>query len=268
MKFLVLTLLCLSAVSALSFLRKLPNSKPARIVGGQVASPGQFPWQAAIYKYTADGRYFCGGSLFSEQWILTAGQCVIDATEFSIQLGSNQLDSTDNNRVVLSSTIYYVEPRFDPTVSLAHDVGMIKLPTPVTFNDYIQPVIMLVGMAPIYKGVVAETSGWGQTSDSGDLVNDLNYVQTTIIWNSECEVYYGSQLWGSMACAEGVNYNEGFCFGDVGGALMRDAPVGNHSIQVAISSFISQNGCESLDPTVYTRTDAYHQWMLNITKYG
>jgi hypothetical protein len=28
---------------------------------------------------------------------------------------------------------------------------------------------MLVGMAPIYKGVVAETSGWGQTS--GNMIN-------------------------------------------------------------------------------------------------
>jgi secreted trypsin-like serine protease len=55
----------------------LLNSE-ARIVGGQVASPGQFPWQAAIYKYTADGRYFCGGSLYNEQWILTAAQCVIE----------------------------------------------------------------------------------------------------------------------------------------------------------------------------------------------
>ncbi|CAH1375489.1 unnamed protein product [Tenebrio molitor] len=72
MKFLVLTLLYLSTVSALSSLRKLPNSTPvARIVGGQLASPGQFPWQVAIYKYTADGRYFCGGTLYNEQWILT-----------------------------------------------------------------------------------------------------------------------------------------------------------------------------------------------------
>jgi hypothetical protein len=164
MKFFVLALLCLSIVSARTFLRKLPNSKPgARVVGGQLANAGQFPWQAAIYKYTADGRYFCGGTLFNEQWILTAGQCVIDATEFIIQLGSNQLDSVDDNRLVLSTSTYYVEPRFDPTVSFAHDVGMIKLRMPITFTDYIQPVRMLSSMAPIYKGVIVEFAGWGQT---------------------------------------------------------------------------------------------------------
>ncbi|KAH0815124.1 hypothetical protein GEV33_007667 [Tenebrio molitor] len=240
----------------------------ARIVGGQQASPGQFPWQAAIYKYTADGRYFCGGTLYNEQWILTAGQCVIDATEFTIQLGSNQLDSTDNNRIVVNATTYYVEPRFDPTVSLRHDVGMIKLPSPVTVNDYIQPVRMLESMSPIYKGVAVETAGWGQTADSGDIVNDLNYVQLKIIANTECQSYYGDQFFGSMTCTEGSNYNEGFCFGDVGGALLGDVPVGDYKIQVGISSFISQNGCESLDPTGYTRTDAYFQWMHNISKYG
>jgi secreted trypsin-like serine protease len=264
MKFLVLTLLCLSAVSALSFLRKLPNSKPgARIVGGQQASPGQFPWQAAIYKYTADGRYFCGGTLFNEQWILTAGQCVIDATEFTIQLGSNQLDSTDNNRVVLNATTYYVHPSFDPTVSLRFDIGMIKLSSPVTLTDYIQPVRMLESMSPIYKGVSVETAGWGQTSDNGDLVNDLNYVQLKIIANAECKTYYGNQFWGTMTCTEGSNYNEGFCFGDVGGALLADVPVGDYKIQVGISSFISQNGCESLDPTGYTRVDGHYSWIVD-----
>jgi hypothetical protein len=47
--------------------------------------------------------------------------------------------------------------------------------------------------------------------DDNGLVNDLNYVEMTIIANTECQSYYGSQFWGSMSCAEG-NYNEGICF--------------------------------------------------------
>jgi secreted trypsin-like serine protease len=47
-----------------------------RIVGGEVAMPGQFRFAAAIYIVTADSTYFCAGSLIMLQWILTAGQCV------------------------------------------------------------------------------------------------------------------------------------------------------------------------------------------------
>ncbi|RZC39284.1 Trypsin domain containing protein, partial [Asbolus verrucosus] len=47
-----------------------------RVIGGDIARAGQFPWQAAIYKDTDEGRYFCGGALISDQWILTAAQCV------------------------------------------------------------------------------------------------------------------------------------------------------------------------------------------------
>jgi secreted trypsin-like serine protease len=47
-----------------------------RIIGGETARSGQFPFSAAIYIRTEDGSYFCGGALISNQWVLTAGQCV------------------------------------------------------------------------------------------------------------------------------------------------------------------------------------------------
>jgi hypothetical protein len=47
-----------------------------RVIGGNNAFSGQFPFVAAIQITTSDGRYFCGGTLISDDWILTAGQCV------------------------------------------------------------------------------------------------------------------------------------------------------------------------------------------------
>ena len=48
------------------------NEQDHRITGGQDAVCGQFPWQAAII---IDNRFFCGGSLISDQWVLTAAHC-------------------------------------------------------------------------------------------------------------------------------------------------------------------------------------------------
>lgn len=47
-----------------------------RIIGGNKARAGQFPYAAAIQVKTVDSTFFCGGSLLSPLWILTSGHCV------------------------------------------------------------------------------------------------------------------------------------------------------------------------------------------------
>ncbi len=42
------------------------------IVGGQPASPGEYPWQAMVLP----GGYLCGGSLIHAQWVVTAAHCM------------------------------------------------------------------------------------------------------------------------------------------------------------------------------------------------
>lgn len=44
-----------------------------RIVGGQPALPYEWPWQVGL---ATAGSLFCGGSLISNQYVLTAAHCV------------------------------------------------------------------------------------------------------------------------------------------------------------------------------------------------
>ena len=48
-----------------------------RIVGGIVAKPGAWPWQAAMLwaKGYDKGKQFFGGSLVDSEWVLTAAHC-------------------------------------------------------------------------------------------------------------------------------------------------------------------------------------------------
>ncbi|XP_044267832.1 brachyurin-like [Tribolium madens] len=233
-----------------------------KIIGGDDALAGQFPFAAAIYVRTNDGTYFCGGTLISDEWILTAGQCVHEAVSFTIQLGSSTLAGNDPNRVKVSTSESVIHPNFDP-ISLQNDIGLIKLRLPVEYNDYVRQIRFLPTFR-LQDGASTIAIGWGQISDDNSgLSNVLQRVNLTTISTDECKLTYGGQITEDMVCVNG-NYNEGSCTGDMGSPLLQHVGRGYYLV-VGVASFISGNGCESTDPSGYTRTFSYINWVKNIT---
>lgn len=50
--------------------------KRSRIVGGEIASNRDWPWQVGIQSLD-DDFIFCGGSLLDREWVLTAAHCIV-----------------------------------------------------------------------------------------------------------------------------------------------------------------------------------------------
>lgn len=44
----------------------------SRIINGEDAAKGEFPWQAVLLQ---DGRFSCGGAVIARNWIITAAHC-------------------------------------------------------------------------------------------------------------------------------------------------------------------------------------------------
>jgi secreted trypsin-like serine protease len=236
------------------------NNTNSRIIGGLPAHINQFPCIAAINVEAPGMTWFCGGCLYGNQWLITAAQCVDGATQFTIRLGSASLSGTDPNRVTLSTSTYFMHPEYSPE-TLEHDIALIKFHMPITLTDYVKPIDFLA-MGDLGSGSDVCALGWGQTSDESSAVSEtLQVAYLSSLSNDECKIYYGSQIKDGMACVGG-NYNEGTCHGDIGSPLVLLHPRGTAE-HVGIASFLSSNGCESTDPSGFTRTYFYKDWIRN-----
>ncbi|XP_969734.1 brachyurin [Tribolium castaneum] len=244
------------------FISLISGQNPGlRIIGGDIARASQFPYSAGIISNYPTGSFFCGGALISNQWILTAAQCIINATQLTIYLGSNKIDGNDPNRVTVATATYVTHPDYNPD-TLENDVGLVRLRLPVEFNEYISAInLPLVGLE---DAAVVTAIGWGQESDHNPgLVSDLHFVEQVSISNEECKKLYGSQIVDSMVCVVGQDI-EGICTGDSGGPLVAYRNE-RSAVHVAVASFYSSTGCESVYPSGYTRTYPYVDWITSVT---
>src|SRR5574341_813795 len=56
-----------------------------RIVGGVEARPGAWPWAVALSYRTGGGFFqYCGGSLITAEWVLTAAHCQVEPGDIAI----------------------------------------------------------------------------------------------------------------------------------------------------------------------------------------
>merc|ERR1712045_835716 len=66
----------------------IPNANPEKIVGGVEATPHEFPWQVGLFF----NGYFCGGSIISEKYILTASPSPTIWLSWNLRLKSTGLN--------------------------------------------------------------------------------------------------------------------------------------------------------------------------------
>uniref|UniRef100_A0A0C9Q9Y1 Sb_13 protein n=1 Tax=Fopius arisanus TaxID=64838 RepID=A0A0C9Q9Y1_9HYME len=170
-----------------------------RIVGGQNADPGEWPWIAALFNA---GRQVCGGSLIDDKHILTAAHCVAhmnswDVARLTVRLGDYNIKT--------STEIQHVERRvkrvvrhkgFDPR-TLYNDVAILTLNEPIEFSEMIRP-ICLPGGSQLYVGKTATVIGWGSLRESGPQPAVLQEVAIPVWPNSECKQKYGAAAPGGI----------------------------------------------------------------------
>ncbi|XP_045899462.1 serine protease 33-like [Micropterus dolomieu] len=252
----VLLTLCLSLSSVCG--RPVFNTK---IVGGQVASAGSWPWQASLQR---SGSHFCGGSLINNQWVLTAAHCFystgITTRTLTVSLGRQTLQGLNPNQVTRTVSQIIIHPNYDSDTD-NNDICLLKLSSPVTFTAYIQPVCLAAPGSTYYSGIPAWVTGWGRIGSGVDLPppGNLMEVQVPVVGNRKCNCNYGmGTITNNMMCAGFSAGGKDSCQGDSGGPMV--IKQSGRWIQGGVVSF--GYGCALPNfPGVYTRVSQYQSWI-------
>jgi len=236
-----------------------------RIVGGDAASSGEFPWMVALLDQSTANRYYaqyCGASLIHPYWVLTAAHCVEGDSPENIDAlaGGYDLDSSaEGERIPVAEII--IHPDYDP-VTLDCDVALLRLESPSS-----APTLRLNSdVAMEMPDTVATVLGWGALSEEGgSFPSILQEVLVPLVSLSEANApgSYDGTLTDNMLAAG--NLSEGgvdSCQGDSGGPLVVWES-GQSWVLAGITSF--GEGCAQPSfPGIYTRVSQMRTWAMRI----
>ncbi|KAM9425864.1 serine protease 27-like [Pholidichthys leucotaenia] len=192
-----------------------------RIVGGDDATPGSWPWQVSLQ---IKGIHICGGSLINKAWVMSSVHCFLELEHYTWHafLGLQNLLGQNPNRVFRIVDQIILHPNYN-NYSSDNDIALVRLSSPVEFTEYIRPVCLAERDSVFNSGTKSWVTGWGEVKEGEFLPfpETLQEVEVQVMGIRQCKCLTGDKLLTeNMICAGFLEGGKDACQGDSGGPLM------------------------------------------------
>ncbi|XP_047504462.1 trypsin-1-like [Pieris napi] len=242
----------------------------SRIVGGTDAAINEFPW---IVKLSYFKRFYCGGTVINDRYVVTAAHCVKGFMWFMIKVTFGEHNRC--NATIRPETRFVIRVtanKFSLT-NFDNDIALLRLNDRIPMSAAIKPICLPTDPSSTYIGVLAVASGWGTLTEEGKVSCTLQEVEVPVISNQECKntKYSSSMITDNMMCAGYPKTGQkDSCQGDSGGPLIAISKDSKRDKRYELIGVVSWgNGCARIGyPGVYTRVTKYLAWIKENTQDG
>ncbi|KAM5189671.1 cationic trypsin-3-like [Callospermophilus lateralis] len=217
-----------------------------KIVGGYTCEKNSLPYQVSLNI----GFHNCGGSLISDQWVLSAAHCY--RPKIQVRLGEHNINVIEGDEQFIDAAKIIPHPNFSIDTA-DNDIMLLKLKSPATISSRVS-TISLPRSCPTVE-TECLVSGWGNTLSSGVKYPDLlQCLDAPVLSDTACHKAYPGMITSNMFCLGFLEGGKDSCQCDSGG------PVACNGELQGIVSW--GTGCALKGkPGVYTKVCKYLDWI-------
>ncbi|XP_012922746.1 complement C1r subcomponent [Heterocephalus glaber] len=220
-----------------------PVEQKQRIIGGQTAKPGNFPWQAYTYRYGPGG-----GALLGDRWVLTAAHTLYPKDHstqnnktMEVFLGHTnvyELRKLSNHPV--RSVRIHPDYRQDQSHNFDGDIALLELENSVALGPQLLPICLPDNETFYDHGLMGYVSGFGIMEERVSF--NLRFIRLPMAERKACESWLRSKrrdevFSPNMFCAGDPFVSQDACQGDSGGVFAVRDHTSNRWVATGIVSW-------------------------------